>query len=90
MASENCSFVYDCSTTGACCKRIDIALDGQVIRELVFHRGCEGNHRGIAALVLGQKATDVIRLLEGIQCGSKGTSCPDQLALALKAAVNRK
>lgn len=58
--------------------------DNRVIKSVQFIGGCNGNTQGIAALVAGQKAEDVISRLEGIRCGGRPTSCPDQLAKALK------
>nr|WP_233452792.1 TIGR03905 family TSCPD domain-containing protein [Caproicibacter fermentans] len=63
-----------------------IDLDGDTIRSVKITGGCSGNLQGICALVQGQKAEDVIRLLQGIRCGLKPTSCPDQLAKALTLA----
>lgn len=60
-----------------------------VIEKVVFTGGCAGNTQGISALVKGQKAEDVIRLLKGIDCKGKGTSCPDQLACAISAAIQK-
>lgn len=67
-------------------RQIDIELDGETIRSVVFTGGCHGNTQGIAALVSGMRAEEAIARLEGINCRGKGTSCPDQLARALKTA----
>lgn len=67
-----------------CSVRIDIILEGDTVRELKFYRGCEGNTKGIASLCKGMKVRDLISRLEGIDCHERGTSCPDQLAKALK------
>jgi len=67
-----------------CSKQIDIIIDGDVIRAIHFTGGCNGNTQGIAALVAGMKVKDAITRLDGIDCGGRGTSCPDQLARALK------
>ena len=61
--------------------------DGKV-KNVSFFGGCNGNLKGISALVEGQDVDEVIRRVEGIRCGMKSTSCPDQLAQALKAAKN--
>lgn len=76
--------VYE--TRGTCAKAIAIDLDEStgIINEVQFLGGCQGNTTGVAKLVQGQKAQDVISRLEGINCGMKGTSCPDQLAKALR------
>lgn len=76
-------------TRGTCSKFIDIELDGDVIRSVAFTGGCNGNLKGISKLVIGMKAQDAIERLEGIQCGPRPTSCPDQLARALKEMVEK-
>lgn len=77
-------------TTGTCSTSIEIELDENgVIENIAFIGGCSGNTQGIAALVRGQKAEDVIARLEGIRCGMRRTSCPDQLATALRQLVNK-
>ena len=72
---------------GTCSRQIDILLEDDIIKEVVFTGGCHGNTQGIAALVRGMKAADAIARLEGIDCRGKGTSCPDQLAKALRLAL---
>jgi len=73
------------ATCGMVCSRqIDIVIDGDILRAVRYTGGCNGNTTGIAALVAGMKVNDVISRLEGIDCGGRGTSCPDQLARALK------
>lgn len=74
-------------TRGTCSKAIAVDLDEStgIINEVQFYGGCGGNTAGIASLVKGQKASDVISRLKGINCGMKGTSCPDQLACALES-----
>lgn len=72
-------------TKGVCSRRIDIELnDDGIITECKFLGGCNGNTQGVAALVIGMSAKDAIARLEGIKCGPRPTSCPDQLATALK------
>ncbi|MGM9713014.1 MAG: TIGR03905 family TSCPD domain-containing protein [Prevotella sp.] len=72
-------------TTGTCSKQINIDVDDNgVISNVEFIGGCHGNQQGISSLVRGMKAEDVIKRLEGIRCGYKSTSCPDQLAQALR------
>lgn len=73
--------------TGVCSREINIELDGDTIKSVKFTGGCSGNTQGVAALVAGMKASDAITRLEGIRCGMKETSCPDQLAKALKQAI---
>ena len=76
------------ATQGTCSRFIDVELDEQgVIRDVVFTGGCHGNLQGISSLVKGQKAENVISRIEGIRSGNKSTSCPDQLAKALRKAM---
>lgn len=70
-----------------CSVQIDIETEGDMIRNVQFIRGCQGNTRGVAALCAGMKVGDAIARLEGIDCNGRGTSCPDQLARALKQLV---
>ena len=72
---------------GVCARRIHITLEGDIIKEVSFMGGCAGNTQGVAALVAGMPATEAIARLEGIRCGFKSTSCPDQLAKALRLAI---
>ena len=67
-----------------CSRQIDIETDGEVIRPVRYTGGCNGNTQGVAALVAGMKIDEAIARLEGIDCNGRGTSCPDQLARALK------
>ena len=81
-------FTY--TTKGTCSRLIDIELnDDNTIGNVTFAGGCHGNLQGISSLIKGQKAEDVIARLKGIECGSKGTSCPDQLATALEEAIGK-
>lgn len=73
-------------TQGVCSKAIEIELDGDTVKKVKFIGGCSGNTQGVAKLAEGQKIDDIISRLEGIKCGFKSTSCPDQLAKALKEA----
>lgn len=75
-------------TKGTCSTQIKLDMDGDIIKAVSFTGGCNGNLQGISKLVEGMKAEDAIARLEGIKCGSKPTSCPDQLAQALKEAIN--
>ena len=74
-------------TKGTCSQAINVKLDGDVIKHVEFVGGCSGNTQGVAKLVEGMKAEEAISRLEGILCGSRPTSCPDQLAKALKQAL---
>ena len=75
------------TTKGTCSRLIEIELDGETIKSVQFIGGCDGNTQGISKLVAGKDVRSVIDLLEGIDCGGRGTSCPDQLAKALKKAI---
>ena len=68
----------------------DLTLDdNHIIQDVHFTGGCHGNLQGICKLVTGQKAEDVISKLEGIRCGFRSTSCPDQLSKALRKAISQ-
>lgn len=69
---------------GVCSQAIDIEVDNDIITSVRFTGGCNGNLKGISSLVKGMKVSDAIERLSGITCGMKSTSCPDQLAVALK------
>lgn len=72
-------------TSGVCSRTITADIEDGRIYNLRFEGGCNGNTKGISALVEGMEINDVIDRLEGIKCGFRGTSCPDQLAQALKS-----
>ncbi|MDO4554572.1 MAG: TIGR03905 family TSCPD domain-containing protein [Lachnospiraceae bacterium] len=72
-------------TQGVCSTKIDIEMDGDIIKKVEFTGGCHGNLQGICKLVEGLPKDEVISKLGGIRCGFKATSCPDQLARALKS-----
>ena len=74
-------------THGTCSQQISFDLQDGKIHNLKFVGGCNGNLKGICSLVEGMDANEVISKLEGIRCGERDTSCPDQLAQALKAYV---
>ena len=80
--------LYEYNTNGTCSKKIllEISEDG-IIESVKFIGGCHGNLQGISALVTGMKAEDVVEKIEGIKCGFKSTSCPDQLSKAIKLAM---
>ena len=75
---------YEFSPRGVCSQKMLIDVEDGVVRELKVLGGCSGNLQGISSLVKGMKLEDVIERLNGIRCGMKSTSCPDQLAQALK------
>lgn len=71
-------------TSGVCAKEINFSIDSGVIKKVSFMGGCNGNLKGMGLLLEGMKVEDVISKLEGTKCGPRETSCPDQLAKALK------
>ena len=75
-------FTY--KTKGVCSSSIELEIDDGRVKSVRFTGGCNGNLQGIGSLVEGMEVDDVIKKLSGIKCGFKGTSCPDQLAEALK------
>lgn len=76
---------YTYNPKGVCSVQMDFDIDEEnKIHNLVVTKGCNGNLKGIAALIEGQDKDEVIKRLEGIKCGFRDTSCPDQLAIALK------
>ena len=78
------------NTKGTCAVRIEFDVEDGVVKNIVFLGGCDGNHKGIAALVEGQKPEEVAKKLKGITCGIRTTSCPDQLALALEDCMKNQ
>ena len=77
-------------TKGTCSTMIDVELKDGVIDSVKFTGGCNGNTQGVAALVEGMDVNEAISRMEGIRCGFRPTSCPDQLATALKEAIANK
>ena len=75
-------------THGTCSRLIKVEVEDGIITDCAFVGGCAGNTQGVAALVKGMRAEDAISKIKGLKCGFKGTSCPDQLALALEEAAN--
>lgn len=71
--------------TGVCAKMLDLEIENDVITKLEIYGGCDGNRQGVATLALGQNAKEVAEKLSGIRCGLKNTSCPDQVAKAIKS-----
>ena len=78
---------YTYKTSGTCSTQIDLELEEGVIRSVAFTGGCNGNLKGMCSLVQGMPAEEAIGKLQGIQCGWKPTSCPDQLSIALREAM---
>ena len=76
--------VYKYEPKGVCSMEMDIEVDGNIIKSVEIIGGCAGNTQGVAALVAGMKIDEAIKRLKGIDCRGRGTSCPDQLAIALE------
>lgn len=72
-------------TSGVCSKEIQFEVENNIIKNVTFVGGCSGNTQGISKLVEGMSVDAVISKLDGVKCGFRSTSCPDQLAQALKA-----
>lgn len=80
---------YEYKTKGTCSQRIFFEIEDGILKNVQFVGGCNGNLQGISSLVDGMAVQDVISKIEGIRCGMKPTSCPDQLAAALKEAISK-
>lgn len=78
---------YQYTTKGTCSREISFQIEDGKLKNVAFLGGCNGNLKGICSLVEGMNVDEVISRLEGTTCGSKATSCPDQLATALKEAL---
>ena len=81
--------MYTYKTRGVCSREIHVELDGDTVTHVDFTGGCDGNLRAISKLVTGMKADDVIRILEGNTCGTRQTSCADQLTRALRESAQQ-
>ena len=79
-------FSYTYQTKGTCSRAIEVVLDGKTIQSVSFAGGCPGNLAGISKMVEGMDLDFVIGKLAGTRCGNRPTSCPDQLAIALREA----
>lgn len=78
-------YITAAPSASVCSKQIDIQIKKGVVQSVVYTRGCDGNAKGIGALIKGMKVKEAIKRLEGITCGKRPTSCPDQLAKILKS-----
>ena len=76
-------------TRGVCSRAIDIEIEDGVIASVRFVGGCAGNTQGVAALIRGMRVEDALERIEGIDCRGRGTSCPDQLARALREYLSK-
>ena len=79
---------YEYKTRGVCSRKITFSVEDGKVCKVAFDGGCNGNGKGVAALVDGMDVDEAIRRMEGIKCGMKNTSCPDQLAQALRQTKN--
>ena len=77
-------------TRGVCSRAIDIEIENGVILSVRFNGGCAGNTQGVAALIRGMSVEDALERIEGIDCRGRGTSCPDQLARALREYLSKR
>jgi uncharacterized protein (TIGR03905 family) len=80
---------YTYQPRGVCSRKITFELDNGIVRNVRFTGGCSGNTQGVAMLVDGMPADEIVRRLRGIKCGWKDTSCPDQLATAIEQAQEK-
>lgn len=77
---------FEYKTKGVCSRKINFSVEDGKVCKVAFDGGCNGNGKGVAALVEGMDVDEAIHRMEGIKCGMKNTSCPDQLAQALRRA----
>lgn len=82
--------VFQYKTEGTCCQLMQVKIDNDIVSDVDFIGGCNGNLKGIKSLIKGMKVDDVISKLSGITCGSKSTSCPDQLAKCLSQITQKQ
>lgn len=78
--------MYSYKTKGTCSAQIDVELDGDIVKFVKFYGGCNGNLQGLSRIVIGKTVDEIAESLEGIRCGMRSTSCPDQLVKALREA----
>ena len=89
MSGKTETFVYETSPM-VCSQEMKFVIEGDTVKSVNIIGGCPGNLIGISKLVAGMKISDVISKFEGISCGGKPTSCPDQMAQALKQYLAKK
>lgn len=82
--------IINYQTQGTCCKMMNIEIENEIIKNIEFVGGCQGNLQGIKSLVIGMNIKEVSTKLKGILCGNKQTSCPDQLATCLLNYIEQK
>ena len=80
---------YTYTPKGVCSRKMKVDVEDGVIRSVEILGGCSGNLQGISRLIVGMKAEDAIQKMEGVKCGYKDTSCPDQLSSALREAMKQ-
>ena len=86
MSLVTITMTYEYIPQGVCSKRITLTIENNKLQDVAFEGGCHGNLQGICSLVKGMDCDEVLARLEGINCRGKGTSCPDQLCRAIRAA----
>ena len=80
---------YEYQTHGVCSKRITFDMQDGILHHVKFYGGCNGNTQGLSRLVEGMPAAEAMERLRGVNCGGRGTSCPDQLAVAIREALEK-
>ena len=80
---------YSYTTQGVCSKQVDFELEGDIVKNVHFSGGCDGNLKAIATLVDGMSAEEITKKLKGVTCGYKSTSCTDQFSKAIEAAISK-
>ncbi|MCR5186220.1 MAG: TIGR03905 family TSCPD domain-containing protein [Clostridia bacterium] len=81
---------YNYVPSGVCSRNIEIDVENGIIQNVKYTGGCNGNTQGIGALTKGMKVEEAIKRLKGIDCNGRGTSCPDQLAIALEKILSKE
>ncbi len=79
--------IINYQTKGTCCKQITVEIEDEIIKNVEFLGGCQGNLSGIKNLIIGRNINEISQKLRGIPCGAKPTSCPDQLAICLEEYI---
>ena len=82
--------IYEYRPSGVCSTKISVEIDDGIIKDVKFTGGCNGNTQGLSKLAVGRKVDEVADILSGIKCGYRNTSCPDQLAKALRTTMNNE
>ncbi|MDR0561402.1 MAG: TIGR03905 family TSCPD domain-containing protein [Spirochaetaceae bacterium] len=82
--------MFEYSTVGTCSRKIRFNIKDNKVQDIAFEGGCNGNLKGISILAEGMEPGELIKRLKGVDCGGRGTSCPDQLATAVSKALEHK